>query len=46
MCVGDGFWQATTLFAMDEKIQTVNKEGILIISHLPKHLILFIAAQI
>lgn len=34
MCVGDGFWQTTTLFAMDEKIQTVNKEGTLIISHL------------
>lgn len=34
MCVGDGFWQTTTLFAMDEKIQTVHKEGTLIISHL------------
>lgn len=40
-CVGEGFWQATQLFAVDKKIQEVNKEGILTIIRLPKHLILF-----
>lgn len=40
-CAGEGFWQATQLFPVDKKIQEVNKEGILTIIHLPKHLILF-----